>query len=140
MRRLIRNGKPPLFIAMKRKAFMVFFIIWIAENLAIPFWVVGHVHLTMNVYKDIYEIIASCGMNIIVLIGMWLGWKKHLKENDKYFLDSCLLLKGQFEKMWRYVDWCNRKEYKRHIRWWKEKIGVCLWSMNKNIWWITCKI
>jgi hypothetical protein len=68
---------------MKRKAFMVFFIIWVAENLAVPFWVVGHVHLTMNVYKDIYEIIASFGMNIIVIIGMWLGWKKHLKDIEK---------------------------------------------------------
>jgi hypothetical protein len=68
---------------MKRKVFIVFLIVWIAENLAVPFWVVGHVHLTMNVYEDIYEIIASFGMNIIVLIGIWIGWKKHLKENEK---------------------------------------------------------
>jgi hypothetical protein len=68
---------------MRYKTFIIFFITWIAENLATPFWVVGHVHLTMNVYKDIHEIIASFGMNIIVLIGIWLGWKKHLKEHEK---------------------------------------------------------
>jgi hypothetical protein len=67
---------------MRHKAFIIFLIIWVAENLSIPFWVVGHVHLTMNVYKDIYEIMASCGMNIIVGVGFWLGWKKHLKEID----------------------------------------------------------
>ena len=56
--------------------FIKFTLKWIASNLAIPFWVVGHVHLTMNVYKDIYEILASFGMNIIVAIGFWLDWKE----------------------------------------------------------------
>lgn len=51
-------------------------MIWIANNLSIPFWVVGHVHLTMNVYKDLHEIIASIGMNFIVAFGFWLEWKK----------------------------------------------------------------
>lgn len=50
---------------------------WISNNLAIPFWMVGHIHLSLNVYKDIYEILASCGMNIIVAIGFWLDWKDH---------------------------------------------------------------
>ena len=49
---------------------------WIGSNLAIPFWVVGHVHLTMNVYEDIHEILMSFGMNIIVAIGFWLEWKE----------------------------------------------------------------
>lgn len=56
--------------------FVKFLLIWIASNLSIPFWVVGHVHLSVNVYKDIYEILASCGMNIIVAIGFWLDWKQ----------------------------------------------------------------
>ena len=38
---------------------------WIASNLSVPFWMVGHVHLTMNVYEDIHEIIASFGMNLL---------------------------------------------------------------------------
>jgi hypothetical protein len=57
-------------------------IVWVGSNLAVPFWVVGHVHLTMNLYKDIYEIIASCGMNILVMVAFWLEWKKHKKENN----------------------------------------------------------
>ena len=60
--------------------FLKFAIVWIGSNLAIPFWVVGHVHLTMNVYEDIYEILASFGMNILVLTAFWLEWKKHKKE------------------------------------------------------------
>ena len=60
--------------------FLKYTVIWIASNLSIPFWIVGHVHLTMNVYKDIYEILASLGMNIIVALGFWLEWKKE-KEN-----------------------------------------------------------
>jgi hypothetical protein len=33
----------------------------------------------MNVYKDIYEIIMSIGMNLIVAVGFWLQWKEEKK-------------------------------------------------------------
>lgn len=59
--------------------FIKYTIKWVAANLAIPFWVVGHVHLTMNVYEDIYEIVASFGMNLIVATGFWLEWKERNK-------------------------------------------------------------
>ncbi len=60
--------------------FLSFLVRWIANNLSIPFWMVGHVHLTMNVYKDIYEIVASMGMNLIVALGFYLDWKEHKKN------------------------------------------------------------
>jgi hypothetical protein len=41
---------------------------------------VGHIHLTVNVYEDVYEIIASFGMNIIVAIVFWISWKDYKKE------------------------------------------------------------
>ena len=63
------------------KRFLIFFITWIASNLAIPFWMIGHVHLTMNIYEDIYEIIASFWMNILVAIGFWIEWKNNIKQN-----------------------------------------------------------
>lgn len=44
-----------------------------------PFWVVGHIHLSINIYEDISEILASFGMNIIVALGFWLDWKDHKK-------------------------------------------------------------
>ena len=62
--------------------FLKYTLSWISGNLSIPFWMVGHVHLTMNVYEDIYEILASFGMNIIVAIGFYLDWKKHKQENE----------------------------------------------------------
>ena len=55
--------------------FLKFTVTWIANNLSIPFWMVGHVHLTVNVYQDIHEIIASFGMNIIVAIGFIIEYK-----------------------------------------------------------------
>lgn len=64
---------------MKLK-FIKFLLKWISSNLSIPFWVVGHVHLTMNVYENIHEILMSCGMNIIVAIGFWLEWKESLEQ------------------------------------------------------------
>jgi hypothetical protein len=72
------------------KRFIVFLVTWVGSNLAIPFWMVGHVHLTSNVYEDIYEILASFGMNIIVAIGFWLEWKKHKKElYEQQTTDEC---------------------------------------------------
>jgi hypothetical protein len=41
---------------------------------------IGHVHLTMNVYRDIHEILASIGMNALVAIGFYLEWKRFKKE------------------------------------------------------------
>lgn len=67
---------------MKLK-FIKFLLKWISSNLSIPFWVVGHVHLTMNVYQDIHEILMSCGMNIVVAIGFWLEWKESVKQKKK---------------------------------------------------------
>jgi hypothetical protein len=56
--------------------FVKFFLKWVSTNLSIPFWVVGHIHLTVNVYKDIHEILMSLGMNIVVAIGFWLEWRE----------------------------------------------------------------
>ncbi len=60
--------------------FLKYLLLWISGNLSIPFWMVGHIHLTMNVYEDIYEILALFGMNIIVAIGFWVSWKDYKKE------------------------------------------------------------
>ena len=64
------------------REFLKFLLIWISQNLAIPFWMVGHVHLSMNmnVYQDIHIILASLGMNIIVAIGFWIDYKS---QKDK---------------------------------------------------------
>ena len=60
--------------------FIKFTLIWISQNLAIPFWIVGHIHLSINVYKDIHELGASVGMNLIVLIGFILDYKQQNKK------------------------------------------------------------
>ena len=67
----------------KLRRFFRFTIVWVSCNLSIPFWVVGHVHLSLNIYEDIHEIITSVGMNAIVAIGFWLNWKDESKRDDK---------------------------------------------------------
>ena len=64
------------------KNFIIYLVVWISQNLSIPFWMVGHVHLTMNVYEDIYEILASFGMNIIVAIGFWISYKEDRQRDN----------------------------------------------------------
>ncbi len=63
------------------KKFITFLLIWISQQLAIPFWVVGHVHLSFNwdVYSDAKILFASLGMNLIVAIGFWLDYKQYSK-------------------------------------------------------------
>ena len=43
---------------------------------------VGHVHLMLNIYKDIHEIMISVGMNIIVAIGFYLDYKQTTKKDN----------------------------------------------------------
>ena len=60
--------------------FIKYLVVWISQNLSIPFWMVGHVHLTVNVYEDIYEILASFGMNIIVAVGFIIDYLDQRKN------------------------------------------------------------
>ena len=62
------------------KQFITFLTIWISQNLAIPFWIVGHIHLSIHNFHDLVEIFSSIGMNIIVGIGFWLDYKSNLNE------------------------------------------------------------
>jgi hypothetical protein len=60
--------------------FIKYTLVWVSQNLSIPFWMVGHVHLSVNVYKDIHEILMSFGMNIIVAIGFIIDYKQTKNE------------------------------------------------------------
>jgi hypothetical protein len=56
------------------KHFIKYTLVWISQNLSIPFWMVGHVHLMTSVYADIHEILMSFGMNIIVAVGFIIDY------------------------------------------------------------------
>lgn len=59
--------------------FVTFLIVWISQNLAIPFWSIGHIHLMTSVYEDITEIVTSIGLNIVVAIGFIIDYKQSTK-------------------------------------------------------------
>ena len=59
-----------------------FTLIWVSQNLAIPFWVVGHVHLSLNMYNEIHELLASFGMNLVVLVGFIIDFKNSKKQKN----------------------------------------------------------
>lgn len=63
--------------------FVRYTLSWISQQLAIPFWAVGHLHLSlkMDVYQDIHMIIASLGMNILVAIGFFLDYQDYKKSH-----------------------------------------------------------
>jgi hypothetical protein len=63
--------------------FVKYLVVWISQNLAIPFWMVGHIHLTTNVYQDMYEILTSIGLNVIVAIGFFIDYKQQTNKNGK---------------------------------------------------------
>tara|TARA_R110002020_G_scaffold183978_1_gene380599 strand:- start:19 stop:216 length:198 start_codon:yes stop_codon:yes gene_type:complete len=63
--------------------FIKFLLIWISQNLAIPFWVVGHIHLSVHDFHDVIEILSSVGMNVIVAIGFYLDYKNDRTTDTK---------------------------------------------------------
>lgn len=65
------------------KIFLKYLVVWISQNLAIPFWAVGHFHLMTTIYEDIIEIAASFSMNILVAIGFIISYLQELKNNKK---------------------------------------------------------
>ena len=65
------------------KYFLKYTLLWVSQNLSIPFWMVGHIHLMTTIYEDIHELLMSLGMNIIVAIGFYIGWRDYKKEINK---------------------------------------------------------
>jgi hypothetical protein len=65
------------------KAFAKYLLIWVSQNLAVPFWVVGHVHLMTTVYQDIHELIMSMGMNIIVIAGIIVDYRDKNDDSER---------------------------------------------------------
>jgi len=62
--------------------FLKYLVVWISQNLSIPFWMVGHIHLSVNVYEDLYEILASIGMNLIVATGFVVDYIETRKSKQ----------------------------------------------------------
>ena len=64
------------------KGFIKFLLIWISQNLAIPFWGVGHIHLSIHNFHDAIEILSSISMNLIVAVRFILDYNSNLKDKD----------------------------------------------------------
>lgn len=67
------------------KGIVRYTIVWISQNLAIPFWSIGHIHLMTTIYDDVIEIVSSIGMNAIVAIGFYISYK----EDGRSIHDKC---------------------------------------------------
>jgi hypothetical protein len=65
---------------IKMKNFLKFLLIWISQNLAIPFWIVGHIHLSIHNYHDVIEILSSLSMNLLVATGFFLDYQENGKK------------------------------------------------------------
>ncbi len=61
------------------KKFIVFSLIWYSQQFAIPFWIVGHVHLHLTTYNDWLEFGLSLIMHLSVIAGFWLDWRNYKK-------------------------------------------------------------
>ena len=62
--------------------FAKYLLIWVSQNLAVPFWTIGHIHLMTTVYEDITEIISSVGMNIIVVVGIFVDYRDKKRDDS----------------------------------------------------------
>jgi hypothetical protein len=64
---------------VKIREFLRFSLVWYSQQFAIPFWIVGHVHLHLNDYHDMIELSSSIIMHMMVGLGFWLDWKNNTK-------------------------------------------------------------
>ena len=66
-------------------SFIRFFVIWVSENLSIPFWTVGHIHLSIKDYHLSEALLASVALHLIVGIGFFLSYKVYLADEKKEY-------------------------------------------------------
>jgi hypothetical protein len=66
---------------VKAGSFLRFSLIWYSQQFAIPFWIVGHVHLHFNNYHSMVELGASLFMHAAVVAGFLLDWKQYSETN-----------------------------------------------------------
>jgi hypothetical protein len=64
------------------KAFIEYSLIWYSEQFAIPFWVVGHVHLHLTNYHDTVDLLGSITLHLMVGTGFWLGFRRSQQESQ----------------------------------------------------------
>ena len=62
------------------KDFVEYSLIWYSEQFAIPFWVVGQVHLHVTDYHADMKTFASMGLHLAVALGFWMGFKRSQRE------------------------------------------------------------
>jgi hypothetical protein len=60
--------------------FFRYSLIWYANNFAIPFWVFGHIHLTMHDYHWILNLGVSILLHLSVFLGFWFDWVNYKKD------------------------------------------------------------
>ena len=63
--------------------FVKFLLVWISQNLAVPFWVVGHVHLSIHNLHEVVEVLSSIGMNVLVAIGFIIDYNNDRATDTK---------------------------------------------------------
>ena len=62
------------------KNFFKFALIWYSQQMAIPFWIVGHIHLSIHNYHDVIEVLSSLSLNLLVATGFILDYQENGKK------------------------------------------------------------
>lgn len=81
--------------------FIKYLIVWISQQLAMPFWIVGHVHLSMNmsIYDDVKILFASLGMHLIVAVGFWFDWLEYKKAKIDHIKNLTQMINNNTKKV-----------------------------------------
>ncbi len=64
-------------MSQKIRKFTRFSLVWYSQQFAIPFWIVGHVHLQLTSYHDVLETCASILMHLAVGVGFYIDWREY---------------------------------------------------------------
>lgn len=56
---------------------------WYSEQFAIPFWMLGHIHLHFADYHDALEVGISLLLHVLVALGFWVGWQDYQQDHEE---------------------------------------------------------
>ena len=78
------------------KYFLKYTLSWVSQNLAVPFWTIGHIHLMTSIYADITEVLKE-------LIGnkKWLTIRQIIADSNTKDFEE--LYRSLFEHIPKYA-------------------------------------
>jgi hypothetical protein len=63
-----------------KKQFLKYLILWFSQNMSIPVWLVGHLHMHYNEHSLLVEWISRILLDLLLLCAFYINWLEYRKK------------------------------------------------------------